>query len=106
MKCSFFSRNEASLFLAKGSRRQRRSRVARYEPLEPRQMLTHVAVNDPNYQTTMSTALTVNAASGVKANDSDPQMLPFTCSVVANPGRLCLLNLSRTVIDLRAHRRR
>jgi hypothetical protein len=85
MKPFFFALFDALLFPAKTSRRRPKARIFRYEPLEARCMLTPVAVNDPNYQTAMNTALTVNAASGVKANDSDPQMLPFTCSVVANP---------------------
>ncbi len=67
------------------SRRGKRSRASRYEPLEARCMLAPVAVND-SYQATANAVLTVNAASGVQANDTPDYGLPMTSSVVTNPG--------------------
>ncbi|HEV7226662.1 MAG TPA: hypothetical protein VGN42_28400, partial [Pirellulales bacterium] len=86
MKPFFFSLFDALLFPAKTSRRRPEARITRYEPLENRYMLTPTAVDDPNYRTAMNTALTVNAAAGVQANDSNPDMMPATSSVVATPG--------------------
>jgi len=83
-----FPRRVTALSLPRTRRGRRRPlaelSICRLEVLETRHMLTPTAVDD-SYQMSANTTLSVDAASGVQANDSNPDMISMNSNVVSNP---------------------